>query len=409
MTTEGKKGGVAALLPMMAGFFVMGFADIVGTVVNQVKSECSLDDVTAGFLPSMIFVWFFLISLPTGVLSGRIGRKNAVLVSLAVTVAAMFLPLVGGAERPWPYFAAFALIGIGNTVLQAALPALLGNVTPPELLTSRISLGQFVKAICAALTPVFIYLSASVMGNWRLVFPIYGALALGAAAWLMLARIPDEREASGGVAVPRTTFGSCFALLRNPLILALTVGIFFAVGLDVGFSVAIPEFLKGAYKMDVNAAGTGPTVYFIGKTLAAAVGAVLFAKCSPAKCFPWCIALSVLAVAGIFACPNPVAFFACVFVAALASANTFGICMGIALDRMPEKANEITALMVMAIAGGAVLPPVLGFAQKQAGCAGLVWVLLACLAYQVVLSAKMWFNCSRKETSNGAPSKARQN
>ena len=36
MTTE-KKCGIAALLPMMAGFFVMGFADIVGPVVNQVN------------------------------------------------------------------------------------------------------------------------------------------------------------------------------------------------------------------------------------------------------------------------------------------------------------------------------------------------------------------------------------
>ena len=270
----------------MAGFFVMGFADIVGTVVNQVKSECSLDDVTAGFLPSMIFAWFFLISLPAGVLSGRIGRKNTVLVSLAVTVAAMFLPFAAGTSRPWPYFAAFALIGIGNTILQAALPALMGNIVPPALLASRIALGQFVKAVCAALTPVFIYVAASAMGNWRLVFPIYGVVAAATAAWLMLSRIPDEREAirSRGTRDPtvsRTTFGSCFALLRNPLVLALTVGIFFAVGLDVGFSVAIPEFLKTVYKVDVNMAGTGPTVYFVGKTLATAAGAALFVRFSP--------------------------------------------------------------------------------------------------------------------------------
>ena len=107
MTTE-RKCGLAALLPMMAGFFVMGFADIVGPVVNQVKSECALDDVTAGFLPSMIFVWFFLISLPTGVLSGRIGRKNAVLVSLAVTVAAMLLPLAGSTGLVWVLLACLA-------------------------------------------------------------------------------------------------------------------------------------------------------------------------------------------------------------------------------------------------------------------------------------------------------------
>ena len=396
MTTE-RKCGLAALLPMMAGFFVMGFADIVGPVVNQVKSECALDDVTAGFLPSMIFVWFFLISLPTGVLSGRIGRKNTVLVSLAVTVAAMFLPLAADASRPWPYFAAFALIGIGNTILQAALPALLGNVTPPALLASRISLGQFVKAICAALTPVFIYVAASVLGNWRLVFPIYGVVAAATAAWLMFSRIPDEREmirscGTRDPTVSRTTFGSCFALLRNPLILALTVGIFFAVGLDVGFSVTIPEFLKTVYKVDVNMAGTGPTVYFVGKTLATAAGAALFVRFPPTKCFPWCIGLCILAVAAFFVCSGPVAFLSCVFVASVASANTFVMCMGIALDRMPEKTNEITALMVMAIAGGAVVPPILGFAQKCAGSVGLVWVLLACLAYQAVLSVCMYKN-----------------
>ena len=381
----------------MAGFFVMGFADIVGTVVNQVKSECSLDEVAAGFLPSMIFVWFFLVSLPAGVLSGRIGRKNTVLVSLAVTVAAMFLPLAGGALRPWPYFAAFALIGIGNTVLQAALPALMGNVVPPALLASRIALGQFVKAVCAALTPVFIYVAASAMGNWRLVFPIYGVVAAATAAWLMLSRIPDERETSDGLAVPRTTFGSCFALLRNPLILALTVGIFFAVGLDVGFSVAIPEFLKTVYKVDVNMAGTGPTVYFVGKTLATAAGAALFARFSPAKCFPWSMGLCILAVVAFFICSGPVAFLCCVFVASVASANTFVMCMGIALDKLPENANEITSLMVMAIAGGAVVPPVLGFAQKCAGSTGLVWVLLACLVYQAVLSVSMYENAMEEK------------
>ena len=381
----------------MAGFFVMGFADIVGTVVNQVKSECSLDEVAAGFLPSMIFVWFFLVSLPAGVLSGRIGRKNTVLVSLAVTVAAMFLPLAGGALRPWPYFAAFALIGIGNTILQAALPALMGNVVPPALLASRIALGQFVKAVCAALTPVFIYVAASAMGNWRLVFPIYGVVAAATAAWLMLSRIPDEWETSDGLAVPRTTFGSCFALLRNPLILALTVGIFFAVGLDVGFSVAIPEFLKTVYKVDVNMAGTGPTVYFVGKTLATAAGAALFARFSPAKCFPWSMGLCILAVVAFFICSGSVAFLCCVFVASVASANTFVMCMGIALDKLPEKANEITSLMVMAIAGGAVVPPVLGFAQKCAGSTGLVWVLLACLVYQAVLSVSMYENAMEEK------------
>ena len=64
---------------------------------------------------------------------------------------------------------------------------------------------------------------------------------------------------------------------------------------------------------------------------------------------------------------------------------------------MTEKANEITALMVMAIAGGAVVPPILGFAQKYAGSTGLVWVLLACLAYQAVLSVCMYKNVKEEK------------
>ena len=374
------------LMPMMAGFFVMGFCDIIGTVMNQVKAECALSDMTAGFLPSMIFIWFFLISIPTGVMCGRIGRKNAVLVSLAVTAFAMLLPLAAGPQRFWIYFASFALLGIGNTILQAALPALMSNVVPADQLTSRISLGQFVKAICAALTPVFVYLTATALGNWKLLFPLYGAITVVAALWLWFSKIPDERVARNGAASCATTsFSSCLAMLGHPYVLAMTVGILFSVGADVGFAVAKPEYLKNVYKVDLDVAGMGPTVYFVAKTLAAIGGAALFAKVSAAKCFPWCMGLGLAATACIFVAGSPFAFLACVFVAALATANSFGMCMGLALDKVPEKANEITSLMVMAIVGGGVVTPVLGFVQSRVGASGLAGVLIACIAYLLAL------------------------
>jgi len=388
-----------ALLPMLAGFFVMGFSDIIGTVMNQVKAECALSDVTAGFLPSMIFIWFFLISIPTGVLCGKIGRKNTVLVSLGVTVFAMLLPLAANAERFWIYFIAFALLGIGNTIIQAALPALMSNVVAPDQLTSRISLGQFVKAICAALTPVFVYLTATALDNWKLLFPLYGALTVVAALWLWFTAIPDERGGTRSGASATTTFGSCLAMLKHPYVLAMTVGILFSVGADVGFAVAIPEYLKNVYKVDLNKAGMGPTVYFVAKTLAAIGGAALFAKVSAAKCFPWCMGLGILATAGIFFAGTPFVFLACVFVAALATANSFGMCMGLALDKVPEKANEITSLMVMAIVGGGIVTPVLGFMQKSAGAIGVVCVLLACLAYLFALGLFAGRSSAKKQVA----------
>ena len=370
-----------AIFPILAGFFVMSFCDIIGTVMNQVKAECGLSDVVAGFLPSMIFMWFFFISLPTGVLCGKIGRKNAVLVSMAITTVAMFVPLAAGPKCWWLYAASFALIGIGNTIIQAALPALMSNVVPSDKLTSRISLGQFVKAICAALTPVFVYLTATALGNWKLLFPLYGVLTIICGIWLLITRIPDERQSLTTNNQQLTTFASCLGMLRNPYVAAMTVGIFFSVGADVGFSCTIPEFLKVVYKVDVNKAGMGPTVYFVAKTIAAFVGVILFAKISAAKCFPWAMGIGIIATAGIFFAPNPTVFLVCVFVAALMTANSFGMCMGLAIDREPSKANEITALMVMAIVGGAVVTPVIGFAQGAMGASGILVVLLTCLAY----------------------------
>ena len=375
-----------ALLPILFGFFVMGFGDIVGTVMNQVKAECGLSDAVAGFLPSMIFIWFFLISIPTGVLSGRIGRKNTVLVSLAFTLVAMLLPLAANAQRWWVYAISFSFLGIGNTIIQAALPALMSNVVEQDKLTARISLGQFVKAICAALTPVFVYLTAEALGNWKLLFPLYGALTVVEAAWLSLTKIPDERISGLTTQNQRpTTFGSCFAMLKNPYVAAMTAGIVFSVGADVGFAVAIPEYLKNVYLVDLNKAGMGPTVYFVAKTVAAFLGAMIFAKISAAKCFPWCMGVGILATAAIFFAPNPTVFFVCVFIAALMTANSFGMCMGLAINREPEKANEITSLMVMAIVGGGLVTPVLGFAQGSCGAAGILAVLLGCIAYLFAL------------------------
>ncbi len=376
-----------ALLPILAGFFVMGFGDIIGTVMIQVKAECAAHaDAIAWLMPIFAYVWFLVISIPTGLLCGRIGRKNAVLVSLAVTVAAMLLPLAASAARWWVYVAAFALVGIGNTIIQAALPALMSNVVAPDKLTSRISLGQFVKAVCAALTPVFVYLTATALGNWKLLFPLYGILTTGAAAWLWLTKIPDERFQTPQTSqTSQTSFSGCLAMLREPYVLAMTVGILFSVGADVGFAVAIPEYLKNVYHVDVNKAGMGPTVYFVAKTCAAFLGAIVFARVSAAKCFPWCMGAGLAVTAAIPLVGAPAAFLACVFVVALLTANSFGMCMGLAIERFPAKANEITSLMVMAIVGGGIVSAALGPAQKAFGSVGIVAVLLVCLAYLLAL------------------------
>ena len=379
-----------ALIAMMAGFFVMGFCDIIGTVMSQVKAECRLPDAAAGFLPSMAFVWFLLISIPTGILCSKVGRKNTVLVALAVTFVAMLLPQVAGAENWWLYAVAFALIGIGNTVMQAALPALMSNVVSPAKLTARISLGQFIRAVSVALMPVFVYVTATALDNWKLIFALYAIFTGIAFFWIRMTGMPDERDDFSDRRPRPMTFASCLTMLQHPYVLAMAVGIIFSVGADVGFMMTVPECMKNVYQMDLNKAGMGPAVYFAAKAIAVLVGAIVFIRISAARCFPWCMGVGVLATAAMFFAPNAGVFLVCVFVAALMTANGFGMCMGLAIAKVPQKANEITALMVMAIAGGAIVSPAIGAAQSAFGTNGMLGALILCTGCLLALGIFAW-------------------
>ena len=375
MQSDEKSGsGIMALLPILFGFFVMGFVDVVGTATAYVKNDFNLSDKVASFLPSMIFLWFFIVSIPTGIMTSRIGRKNSVLVSLAITAVAMLLPVMFYSK--YVIFAAFALMGIGNTVIQAALPPLMSNVIKPEKLTSSLSLGQFVKALCAAVSPLIAATAAQALGNWKLIFPIYGGITLVAAIWLAATPVKREEVSASGA-----TFGGCLSLLGNPFILAMFTGILFVVGVDVGMGYSIPPYLQDVCKLDLNHAAMGPTVYFVAKTIGSFLGAMILAKVSPMKCFP---ASALLAIAGTVAMlflKEATAVLACVFVASLGIANIFGMVFGMAMNRLPQKANEISGLMVMAIAGGAIIPPIMGAVKSSVGPNGLIFVLLACLVY----------------------------
>lgn len=371
------KGRNWILLPILSGFFIMGApAGIIATALERIRGDFAHAPLLAGLLPFMTFVWFLLISIPTGVLCGRIGRKNTVLLALLATAAALLAPFAAHARCVWPYFACFAGLGIGNTMIQAALPALVSNVVPPDQITSRLSLGQFVKAVCGAATPLVALACAGLLGNWKLLFLAYALLALGAAAWLFCAHVP--REAPTG---PKTSFASCVAVLADPYVLAMTVGVLFAVGADIGLAVAIPAYLKDVFRLSDDAAGTGPTVYFAAKMAAAFLGSIVFARISAAACFPYLIGGAALAAAGFFFAPNAAVFLVLVALAALGFANAFGMCMGLALDRRPDKANEIAALMVMAICGGGVSTFAMGVVRRAWGAPSITFVLLACLAY----------------------------
>lgn len=262
-----------AIYPILFGFFVMGFADVVGIATNYVKVDFSLSDTLANLIPMMVFLWFALFSIPTGVMMGKLGRRNTVVIALAVTALAMLLPLF------FYDFAcillAFALLGIGNTILQVSLNPMVANVVSPDRITSVLTLGQFIKSISSFLGPIIAGAAASFWGDWKLIFLVYAVTTLISTIWLIFTIPGKEKLEEAGA-----TFATTLSLFKDKYIVSLFLGILFIVGIDVGLNTTIPKLLMERTGMPVSEAGLGTSLYFAARTIGSFAGAFLLAKLS---------------------------------------------------------------------------------------------------------------------------------
>lgn len=373
------------VLPIFFGFFVMGFADVVGISTNYVKQDFNLSDSVANLLPMMVFLWFAVFSVPTSMLMNRIGRKKTVMLSLAITFFALLIPLVE--YRFSLILFAFALLGIGNTILQVSLNPLLTNVVSAQKLTSSLTLGQFVKAIASFLGPIIVGLASSSLGNWKMMFLIFAFVTLISGMWLLLTSIKEEQEV-----LVTSSFKESFTLLKDPVILAFFVAILMLVGVDVGLNTSLPKFLIERSNMTLEKAGLATSLYFAARTVGTFLGAILLVKFSGRKFYIGSTILAIIAMTLMIFVTNIWFISVLIFCLGLALANIFSIIFSAALKRVPERANEVSGLLIMGVAGGALVPPIMGFVADSFGQIGAMFVLVAALLYLFVNSIRMEIN-----------------
>ncbi|MDR0995320.1 MAG: MFS transporter, partial [Tannerella sp.] len=223
------------LVPVMLAFFTMGFVDLVGIATNYAKADFHLSDTLANLFPSMVFFWFLIFSVPTGLLMNRIGQRKTVLLSLVVTALSLVIPLLHYSFVAM--LVSFSLLGIGNTLIQVSLNPLLSNIISNDRLASTMTFGQFVKAIASFIAPLIAAWAAASLGDWKYLFPIFMIIAVVAILALGLTQI-KESEVEGG-----TSFAQCFGLLSDNIVLLSFIGIICAVGIDVGTNVTAPKIL----------------------------------------------------------------------------------------------------------------------------------------------------------------------
>ena len=368
-----KKNSQLTLVPVMLCFFAMGFVDLVGIASNYVKADFGLNDATANIFPSLVFFWFLIFGVPTGMLMNRIGRKKTVMLSMLLTVVALLVPLFHYSFATMGV--AFSLLGIGNAILQTSLNPLVASITGGRNLSSTLTFGQFIKAIASFVAPYLAMWGATqaipTAGyDWRVLFLIF--FIVGASATLLLGITPIEEQKPEG---KPSTIGECLGMLGTPVVLLSFLAIVCHVGIDVGVNTTAPKILIERLDMSLNEAAFATSLYFAFRTIGCFSGAAILRMMKGRTFFAISMVLMAIALLLLFTEHSKTMLYVAIALAGLGNSNIFSIVMANAMNSVPEKQNEVSGLMIMGIVGGAVFPPIMGFMSDQFGQAGAIFIL----------------------------------
>ena len=373
-------------IPVMLCFFAMGFVDLVGTASNYVQKDLGLTDSQANLFPSLVFFWFLIFSVPTGVLMNRIGRKRTVLLSLVVTAVSLLIPMTG--DGYMTMLISFSLLGIGNAIMQTSLNPLVTNLISGDKLASTLTFGQFVKAIASFLAPIIAawgattYLPTFGLG-WRVLFVIYAVVSVLSVVALGATPIAEERpdKASG--------IGACLKLLGRPFILLCFLGIMCHVGIDVGTNTTAPKILMERVGLPLEEAGFATGIYFIFRTAGCFLGAFILRAVSPKLFFGFSVALMLIAMVILMACDSLMLLYTGIAMIGFGNSNIFSVIFAQALTAAPSEKNEVSGLMIMGLFGGTVFPLAMGYAADAMGQFGAIAIMTVGVAYLIYYTLKI--------------------
>ena len=366
-----------AIIPVMLCFFTMGFVDLVGTVSNYVKADLHLNDTQSNLFPSLVFFWFLIFSVPTGMLMNKIGRKKTVLLSIIITVLSLLLPLFG--ESYLLMLLAFSLLGIGNALMQTSLNPLVSTVIKGGNLASTLTFGQFIKAIASFMVPYLAIWGASAsipsFGlGWRVLFPIY--MIIGIIATLLLWTTPIEEEAvivenelpTNNIA---DEYIACFKLLGIPIVLLSFIGIMCHVGIDVGVNTTAPKICQERLGMTLNEAAVATSLYFLFRTIGCLTGSFFLRVMKTQTFFIISVTMMALSMISLYFGMSKLVLYTAIALVGYGNSNVFSIVFAQALQCVPTKKNEVSGLMIMGLFGGTVFPLLMGYVSdalhRQAG------------------------------------------
>ncbi|MCF7975124.1 MAG: MFS transporter [Phycisphaerae bacterium] len=373
-------------LPIFLAFFLMGLADAMGPNSDAVKEAYNLSNFMASLLPFVVFIAFAIFSVPGGLLAARIGKKRLLLLGLGLNAAALVLPSIYQPPFPILLGCIFAL-GIGTTFLQVAGNPIMRDVSEEGKYGSNLALAQGIKGvgmtastwIVTAIVTIAVF---SGMG-FRAAFPLFCGLMILAFVTVTFLKI-EETKAE----VP-PSIGSSLSLLKEPIFMMAVLGIFLYVGAEVSMGRFLKPTLMG-FGLNENAANTyGPTLFFLMLTVGRLLGSPILKIMTPRTCFRLSALLGVIGAGIIMLGASKAITIVGVVAAGFGFANIWPMLFSITVEERPERANELSGLMCMAISGGAIVQLIMSHLIDSGMSYSLAFVVPGlCFAYLLMLSLK---------------------
>jgi len=361
-----------------AGLFLayscMAFPDAIGVVAARLRLD--------GIASALVFAWFALFAIPSGLLCDRFGSRRVAVFALGGTLPAFALLAVCGDFR-YAAAAGLAFAGAANVALQVSLPSRAVELFGVSRQASVLTLGLFAKTLFAMAIPFAIAAFAHA-GDWRFFFSAYSVVFTAAAALMWLGGGESSCPLRGAASL-----ADVVEVARDvPTALS---ALSFAVGViaDVAFNLSVPDAVHLRFAMGDAAVGTVYIVLFGVKLPVTLLGAWFFARCDARRFFSASIAIAALGAFALIMAEGFVAYLAGVALFAAGYANVYGFVYAVAAPRhLADRAASVAALLTMSIAGGALASPLIAAmsclwirsAEALSAAATAALLLLASLA-----------------------------
>ena len=413
MSTTPKSSLVSTLILGIL-FFIFGFITwLNGTLIPYLKIACELNNFQSLFVAFAFYISYFVMALPSSWILQKTGFKKGMMLGLFIMAigALLFIPAAQG--RIYSLFlTGLFIIGTGLSLLQTASNPYITIIGPIESAAKRISIMGICNKVAGVLAPII--LGAVILSDAdtlvsnlklldetqksiqldelasRVIFP-YSLMAFSLIILGVLIRFSPipEIELSQEEDSHTNANESKTSAFQFPSLILGVISMFVYVGVEVMAGDTIGSFGQS------QGIALSEAKNFTSYTLAAMVIGYIIGIVAIPKYISQSKALSLSAISGIvfsFLAIYSHGYTAVLFIALLGLSNAlvWPAIWPLAINGLGKFTKTGSALLIMSIAGGALLPLVYGFLADMPaiGSQNAYWLMIPCYLFLLYYSLK---------------------